>query len=250
MNKEGKHRKNKLFRFKAFSLDDSASPMKIGTDAVLLGAWGGAYAKSNGASYILDIGTGCGIIALMVAQKSHAAIHAIDIDSGAILSATENFQESPWSERLSAARCALQDYYPPDAIQYDIIISNPPYFQDSMVSPCKGRTSARHNQDMSFDDLFAHSKRLLSSQGILMIIYPANQEKRVHQSSARSGLVEYKRLNISSSAGRAPVRIISEYSLSACSGPQILSMSIEKEQRHDFTDEYKTLTFDYHPFFG
>lgn len=157
------------FRFKQFFVNDDRCAMKVGTDGVLLGA----YAPlPDWSSHVLDIGTGCGLVALMMAQKyPNAQIDAIDIDEAAAEQAQENFQASPWSDRLHAYASRLQDWQPNE--KYDVIVSNPPYFQNSLKNPDKARQTARHTDTLSFDDLIIHCTRLLKEDGVLAIILPA-----------------------------------------------------------------------------
>ena len=145
--------------------------MKVGTDGVLLGAW------CPKGTRILDIGTGSGLIALMAAQRfPEASVDAIDIDEAAVEQARENFSASPWTERLHAYQSSLQDWQAPE---YDLIVSNPPYFQNSLKNPDKARQTARHTDTLSYAELFRHSARLLSANGVLAVVFPAEAEQEV-----------------------------------------------------------------------
>jgi len=141
--------------------------MKVGTDAVLLGAWVNAEAPLR----ILDIGTGCGVIALMLAQRfSTAQIDAIDIDENSVIEAKVNFDASPWGNRLNIHQVALQDW---ETSAYDLIVSNPPYFSNSFPIADKSRAQARIQSTLAFEALFQHSKRLLKPEGKLGLVLPA-----------------------------------------------------------------------------
>ncbi len=142
--------------------------MKVGTDGVLLGAW----ADCDNAKRILDIGTGTGLIALMMAQRSQAQIDAIEIDEHASEQAIENVNRSPWASRVNVINKSLQDYSKVENKAYDLIVSNPPYFQNSMFAPDKKRTDARHNSNLELEDLLKGAKKLLSNDGKLSIILP------------------------------------------------------------------------------
>ena len=127
------------FRFKQFAVEQDDVAMKVGTDGVLLGAW----ADCNGAKRILDIGTGTGVIALMLAQRNaEAEVQAVEIDETATRRARSNFDLSPWAERLTVENCAVQEFAP--AEKFDLIVSNPPYFVDSLLPPDAKRSTARH----------------------------------------------------------------------------------------------------------
>ena len=150
--------------------------MKVGTDGVLLGAY--ASCPEQRGVRILDVGTGCGLIALMMAQKCPGAhIDAIDIDANAASQAAENFAASPWSELLHTHHCSLQEWQPEE--RYHLIVSNPPYFQNSLKNPDKGRQTARHTDGLSYEELIAHSARLLTDNGQLALILPADAETEV-----------------------------------------------------------------------
>ena len=154
-----------IFRFKQFSVAHDKCAMKVNTDGVLLGAW----TDPDGAKQILDIGTGTGVIALVLAQKTPGAkIDAIDIDEGAALQAKENFAASPWSDRLHAIHSSLQNYTTDK--KYDLIISNPPYFVND-YNP--GMNIAKHTLTLSHTELVSGINRLLTGTGTAMITLPA-----------------------------------------------------------------------------
>ena len=144
--------------------------MKVGTDAVLLGAWAGVA----GASKILDVGTGCGLLALMMAQRTglKTSITAIDIDPVAAARAKENFRSSPWSPRLSSHCIALDDYVNQTQKHFDLMVSNPPWFKDALRSQSEERNLARHACSMTLPALFQAGERLLCHGGNLCIIIP------------------------------------------------------------------------------
>ena len=175
------------FRFKQFSVQDDRCAMKVGTDGVLLGAWAPiAVSIQPSAFRILDVGTGCGLVALMMAQRfPKAKIDAIDIDEAAVKQTKENFQYSAFSYQLSAFRSSLQDW---QGGPYDLIVSNPPYFRDSLKNPDAGRKTARHTDTLSYEELITHSARLLADDGRLAIILPAEAEEIVRRLATDAGL--------------------------------------------------------------
>jgi SAM-dependent methyltransferase len=134
-----------MFRFKQFAVRQDRCPMKVGTDGVLLGAWAEVR---PGDRRMLDVGTGTGLIALMLAQRSAAWITAVDIDVECATQAAENFAASPWADRLDAVSVAVQRYDPVE--KFDLIVSNPPYYVDSLLSPDEGRNTARHAAGLPF----------------------------------------------------------------------------------------------------
>jgi tRNA1Val (adenine37-N6)-methyltransferase len=238
-----------LFRFKQFSLTDAGCAMKIGTDGLLLGAYGAKIA-SEGAeiAHVLDVGTGCGIVALMTTQKCNAQIHAIDKDPEACARALINFKNSPWSDRLNCFQTPLQHFVPPDDILYDLILCNPPYFQDSLQSPDLIRSIARHNHSLDFAELFHYGRQLLSSRGVLIIIYPFDLMPKVSSLAQANRMYEMVRIKISASYNSKTIRVISQYSVTQHESLQVSQMSIETSKRHQFSDAYKELTRDFHPF--
>ena len=156
------------FRFKHFFVEDSRCAMKVGTDGVLLGRF--APMVQCSCARVLDVGTGCGLIALMIAQQAlKAQIDAIEIDKAAAEQARENFQASPWPDRLQAFAVRLQDWQPEK--KYDLIVSNPPYFQNSLKNPDKGREIARHTDTLSYEELLAQEPSYLEAQYYYALAY-------------------------------------------------------------------------------
>ena len=170
------------FTFKQFHVQHDRCAMKVGTDGVLLGCWTDIPASGS----VLDIGTGSGLIALMIAQRTNAQIDAIDIASDAYEQACVNFAQSPWNERLKAHISSIQEWQ--HEALYDLIISNPPYFNNSLKNPDKGRELARHTDSLSYAELIAHSVRLLKDWGRLSIILPAEAESEVCSIADAHGL--------------------------------------------------------------
>ena len=156
-----------MFRFKQFAVRQDRCPMKVGTDGVLLGAWAEVR---PGDRRMLDVGTGTGLIALMLAQRSAAWITAVDIDVECATQAAENFAASPWADRLDAVSVAVQRYDPVE--KFDLIVSNPPYYVDSLLSPDEGRNTARHAAGLPFGELAAAVVRLLSPGGRFALVLP------------------------------------------------------------------------------
>lgn len=161
------HTKKQGFQFRQFFVEQSRCAMKVGTDGVLLGAW------AKGGDHILDIGTGTGVVALMMAQRyAGAIVDAIDVDQDAAYQATENVQHAPFSQRITVYRAALQNFRP--ARPYDSIVCNPPYFLDSLKAPDSSRSLARHasSDSMTFRDLFGFVKKHITAEGTLSVIVP------------------------------------------------------------------------------
>ncbi|MFW6224112.1 MAG: tRNA1(Val) (adenine(37)-N6)-methyltransferase [Bacteroidota bacterium] len=193
------------FQFKQFYVSHLQSTMKVGTDATLLGAW----AEPRDATQILDIGTGCGVIALMLAQKSAAQICGIDIDVDSTLEAAANFAASPWRNRLTAKYASLQKYVSENGrLKYDLIISNPPFFTSSLKNQSQPKALARHNDSLPFDELISLSKEILLPQGRFYLIIPATEEKNIIRLATKNDLSIAKICRISAKTNRKPNRIM------------------------------------------
>ena len=165
-----------IFQFKQFSLEQDRCAMKIGTDGVLLGAW---TPLTNNPFSILDIGTGTGIIALMLAQRSYAEqIDALEIDDEAYEQATDNFENSPWSDRLFCFHAGLDEFVEEPEDEYDLIVSNPPFYTDDYKSENEKRDLARFTDAMPFEDLIEAAALLLSENGVFAVIIPFKEEEK------------------------------------------------------------------------
>lgn len=164
---------NNYFQFKQFTIQQSRAAMKVGTDAALLGT------LAEGGKRILDIGAGTGIISLMMAQRfPHATVDAVEIDDDAFLDAQDNFNASPFASRLTLYHAAFQDYVRTTEDRYDCIVSNPPYFDESLENPDEGRTKARHTSSLSFHDLIGGAYRLLDDGGVFSVCIPPEVLKK------------------------------------------------------------------------
>lgn len=230
------------FTFKQFHIDHSRCAMKVGTDGTLLGAWA---TLPPHAKKILDIGTGSGLIAIMAAQRHPTAkIMAIDIDKDCVMQATENAVASPWTERIEVIETPLQEYSPEE--KFDVIISNPPYFADSMHSPDKQRTTARHTASLSFKELTDGVLRLLAEDGLFAVILPTT-ESELLLSASRGRLFTWRRCEVWSTPESGARRIMLELKREP---PKDLAQKekiiIEQGGRHVYSEEYKALTADFY----
>ena len=212
--------------------------MKVGTDGVLLGTW----ANVNDSQRILDIGTGTGLIALMLAQRSEAEIDAIDIDPDACIQATENAERSPFQERIHVYHSQLSTFKPD--VRYDLIVSNPPYFVDSLKCPDNRRSVARHTDTLSLLDLITYSLNLLTSTGKLAIIIPFDQRESLLTIAKENNLFILRETHVLPTPQAAPKRLMIELSTQKVI-PQTTNLTIEKE-RHQYTDEFTTLAKEFY----
>ena len=198
-----------LFRFKEFELSNERAAMKLGTDSVLLGA----CVHVDGVKSVLDVGTGTGVVALMIAQRtdesSRPLIEAIDIDLPSVEEAKENFENSPWADRLRVFHSALQDY---PLKEYELIVSNPPYFDNSLLNPDSRKSGARHTFSLSYIDILDYARQSLSPQGRLALILPAEEEKRLIRAAVSYSLYPRSILRLRTVERKSPKRIVIEFS--------------------------------------
>lgn len=185
--------------------------MRVNTDAVLLGAWASIPVVSTPIR-VLDIGTGSGVIALMMAQRMQEVhcsfeVTAIDIDAASVVQAAENFRQSVWSERMEARCQSLQDLAT-TASRYDCIVSNPPYFVHSLKNPNPTRMAARHTDSLSYEELMASSARLLNAEGLFSLILPAEAEDEIVRLGAENGLTPMHITHVYSKPQRPRKRLL------------------------------------------
>lgn len=213
--------------------------MKVGTDGVLLGAW----VPCEGASRILDVGTGTGLIALMLAQRHpEVSITAIDIDEASWREAADNFSASPWSRRLLAVHCSLQQYVMSEAGKFDLIVSNPPYFSRSLPAKNPKRTLARHDDLLGASDLIMAAKDLLSQGGILALILPVREYSAFSETAVSNGLHEHHKMMVHPVPDKPAHRIMSCWGLAPAAACTLESLIIEEGGRHQYSAEYLALT--------
>jgi tRNA1Val (adenine37-N6)-methyltransferase len=232
---------SKPFHFKYFSVAQDRCIHKVGTDGVLLGAWVKLTGTDN---RILDIGTGSGLIALMIAQRSTAGtrIDAVDIAPTDIQQAMENVSRSPWPEKISVHHTAVQDFFPPN--RYDLIISNPPYFERSLLPPDNLRTLARHTQNLSFPDLLSNASRLLAEKGRLAVILPYNEGLKVIDVARNEGLHASRKTGFRSRAEKPVERLLIEFSREKHDAEK--SDLVLYDKGNAWSQDYKMLTREFY----
>jgi tRNA1Val (adenine37-N6)-methyltransferase len=214
--------------------------MKVGTDGVLLGAW--ATVKS--AKSCLDIGTGTGLLALMVAQRNRdVAVVAIELDDEAVIQAKENVEASPWPDRIQVVHSDVRSYC---AVKtFDHIISNPPYFNDSLKSSDTHRSLARHTSTLSYMELLACVKNLLAPQGIFSLILPYNVCTEFIDLAKSHNLYCSRFCKVMPLPNANPKRALMEFSFSN-SDTVLEELVIESSGRHCYSAEYKELTKEFY----
>lgn len=232
-----------VFQFKQFSVNQDQTAMKIGTDGVLLGAW---TPIENNPKSVLDIGTGTGIIALMLAQRCEAEqIDAIEIDESAYEQAVENFENSPWGDRLFCFHAELDEFVDDPEDEYDLIVSNPPFFSEDFRSANEQRDLARFQEAMPFEELVEAADLLLSENGIFSVIIPFNEEDRFIELCAEVELYPIKVTRVKGAPNTKIVRSLlafKRYELSVLTSDEL----VIEISRHEYTPEYISLTKDFY----
>lgn len=228
------------FRFKRFTVRNELSAMKVNTDGVLLGA---AVSLDPPPCRLLDIGTGTGTIALMLAQRLEGScrIHAVEIDAPSAEEAAANFSSSPWAGCLTVFHCALQDYEPDG--DYDLIVSNPPYYDASLKNPDARKAAARHSDSLSPDELMAFAQSHLSPDGRLALVLPADSLNGLMRTARSRSIYPRRLLHLRTTARKAPLRVIAEFGRTRC---DIVSEELCMMEEGRYTDRYIALLKDFY----
>jgi len=231
------------FQFKQFSIQQDRCAMKIGTDGVLLGAW---TPIENNPFSILDIGTGTGIIALMLAQRSHAEqIDALEIDEEAYEQSVDNFESSPWGDRLFCFHAGLDEFIEEPEDEYDLIVSNPPFYNEDYKTASKQRDMARFQDAMPFEDLIEAAALLLSESGIFAAIIPFKEEEKFLALAKECELFPLKITRVKGTPTTEIKRSLLAFSRQE-NPDLILNELIIETARHQYTTEYIELTKDFY----
>ena len=231
----------KDFRFKQFNISDENSAMKVGTDAVLLGASVDVSETNN----ILDVGTGSGIVATMLAQRSKANIDAIDIDKASIEDAQNNFHNCPWKNRLTAIHSSLQEYVKITSKKYDLIVSNPPFFSNSLKSLIYARSLSKHDEELTHKELLSGVKKLINSDGRFNVILPFSQITNFKENALIENFYCSKQLIIYPKYSKPANRIILEFSQERQKYLSEAKLTIRNND-NSFTKEYTDLTREFY----
>lgn len=231
------------FSFKQFSVQQDKCAMKIGTDSVLLGSW---CPIENNPFSVLDIGAGTGVLSLMLAQRSHAEqIDALEIDEDTYEQCVENFEASPWSDRLFCFHAGLDEFIEEPEDEYDIIISNPPFYSEDYKTDNSQRDLARFQDAMPFEELVEAADLLLSENGIFAVIIPFKEEERFIDLCVEVELFPVKVTRVKGSHTTPIVRSLlafKRYELSVLAADEL----VIEINRHEYTDDYINLTKDFY----
>lgn len=258
--------KKGFFHFKHFEVEQTRSAMKVGTDGVLLGAWVGLNGHEK---HILDIGTGTGVIALMLGQRTagygeEARIDAVEVEEDACAEAAGNFQRSPWSGRLQAVHMPVQTYADASEEKYDLIVSNPPYFMAGLdfrrgrgwdtspgaTVPTRERIAARHAEMLPYEALIEAVVKLLEpDSGRFAAIFPYQEFAVFTAKAAVAGLYCYRQLEIRGAEKKGIKRVAAEFSFRKPTGGKEIrreSLCIENGGGTDYSEAYRQLTGEFY----
>jgi len=244
---------NDFFRFKQFIVRQGGAAMKVGVDSVLLGAW----VDADKVSRVFDVGSGTGLLALMMAQRyPDVVIDAIEIDEEAHQQAMENVANSPWDNRICLFCNDFFNFSKYCPFRYDLIISNPPYFTASLKPSDSRRNIARHNDSLPIRRFVAESTKLLTPNGMLAVVLPPAEAFALFDEAGSNNLLVKRTLHVQTLPSKPVYRIFVELSKSPSLsretrrqqefGERSQTLCIEKADRSDYTDEYKQLTRDFY----
>jgi tRNA1Val (adenine37-N6)-methyltransferase len=248
---------NDWFQFRKFLIRQDRSAMKVGTDGVLLGAWAnshrdaylrpfGSRQSAVGNENSLDIGTGTGLIALMLAQRfRESRIVAVEINEAAAIQATENVRSSLWADRIEVIQADFRTWTPASFAKFDLIVCNPPFFSRSLKNPDGQRAAARHDDDLSLSDLIPKSAGLLSPAGKLAIILPVGRVAEALVLATGSGLFLARRLDVRGNLNASVKRVLLEWGREEGTVENEM-LTIEMEKRGIYSEEYRRLTWEFY----
>ena len=229
------------FFFKRFALFHHRSTMKIGTDAILLGRW----VDVNGDDEVLDIGTGCGLLPLMLAQKGIKSADAVEIDHDSFKEAAQTFSNSAWKSRLFAINDDIKRYAESCSKKYDLVVSNPPFFFGDNIPEKEKKGLARHTNTLSYNDLLISVKQLLKPDGRFALVLPARESLTFLKDAENQGFFLKKEMKIVPIEGKEPNRINMQLVVNQV-GRVESETFVLRHPDHSFTKEYKEFLKDYY----
>lgn len=232
-----------VFRFKQFSVSNSLSAMKVGTDGVLLGAWS-QIAPGVNSGHVLDVGCGTGVVGLMIAQRyPGVTVTCLDISGDAVRECAANIAASPFHDRMEAGHADFLSY--DTQRRFDLIVSNPPYFKDSLPSPAKARNMARHDESLPLSGLLKRASALLNPSGRIALVLPVERDSDVVFEATLAGLQPVRRCAVFTVEGKPQRRTLWELSLSAPASCDDSRLFIH-DKSGDYSKEYVSLLKDFY----
>ena len=240
---------NDHFQFKQFLVKQDRTAFKVGTDGVLLGAWAGI----ENARSILDIGTGTGLLALMLAQRASTAVPgkdlrivALEIDEASCEQARDNVRSSPWSQSIRVIHKSFQEYSRTEHHRFDLIVSNPPFFSNALKPQSLPKEISRHDTWLNLQELAEGVGNLLAPAGKFCAILPVEEAERLQQSCMESGLHLYRIRRVRPTKRQSVKRHLLEFQWSRADTTEESEMAIELDKRHEYTGDYRELTREFY----
>lgn len=237
---------NSYFQFKQFRINQEGVGMKVSTDACIQGALAAYNWQTDEPKLVLDIGTGTGLLTLILAQKmSTSKIIALEIDENALKKASENFKNSIWSQQITLKPESLQ-FYKHNEQQFDNIICNPPFFHKQLNSPSLQRNIARHDEELSKEDIAEKVTKLLKKDGEFCIIYPVSEWEGWEKISLKYGLYQKEVIEIKPTSRKQANRIVGFYGIQKEDNPKKRSLIIYEDQAPNYSEASRNLLIDYY----
>jgi tRNA1Val (adenine37-N6)-methyltransferase len=233
---------NPYFQFKQFTIFHDKCAMKVGTDGVLLGAW----VDVKDAGRILDVGSGSGLIAVMMAQRCQAFIDAVEIDQDACRQAEVNVSACPWGDRIKIHHISFKSFQLQNAFRYDVVVSNPPFFKESLKPPAESRSIARHNESLTYESILFGAAHLLTHGGKLAIIIPAGMIDGITREASFYNLFPSRLVKVRSVPAKDYSRCLVEFSFEINPGCHEHILTLHDENTRTYSDEFKSLMADYY----
>ncbi len=233
---------NNYFQFKQFTVQQDKCAMKVCTDACLFGAWAVEMITAAQPSSILDIGAGTGLLSLMFAQKTNAAIDTVEIEQNAFLQAAENFETSPWKERLQVIHTDITQYNP--GKKYDLIISNPPFFEDDLKSPGQNKNAAKHDSTLTLQILLQKTKTLLEEDGMFAVLLPFHRTEYFISICKRAGLFCKQQTLVKQTPAHSYFRSMLLFTCNETTAKE--TTIIIKEKDGSYSEDFTALLKDYY----
>ena len=234
--------RNTFFQFKQFRIEQDKCAMKVTTEGCLFGA---SIQLDGTEARILDIGTGTGLLSLMLAQRAKGQVLAVELDTDAAKQAEDNFNNSPWSERLEVANMAIQEYAGATDETYDLVVCNPPFFSNHFKSG-KAKDRAIHNDSMGQQDLLESVLRLLSDNGTFWVIYPKKEYREFEQLAIQNGLYHFKRISVRNTPDSGDFRVIGAFQKSELIEESAHSVVTIRGNDGEYSAELTALLEDYY----
>ncbi len=234
---------NNYFSFKQFTIHQDHCAMKVCTDACLFGAWvANKIEGQNSTKDILDIGAGTGLLSLMLAQKNNAFIDAVELDEAAAAQASENFNASPWKERLQVFHLGIEEF--DNGKKYDLITSNPPFFEDDLKSINEQRNAAMHSTTLNLEKLLVQIESLLKKGGKASVLIPYHRSNYFEKLLTANGFFVQKVMHVKQSVTHDFFRSMYYFSKEQCE-QEVKELSIQNAER-EYTNEFIELLKDYY----